>query len=65
MSEEKKERMRKVMEELKNAVNVGPVAPESVICQEAMRECLKLKWVGKDENGNFVPTNVGRALFGR
>lgn len=65
MSEEKKAWMRKIMEELKNTVNTGPVAPESVICQEAMRECLKMKWVEKDADGNFIPTNVGRALFGR
>lgn len=65
MSEEKRERMRKIIEELKQTIRVGTISQEGVICREAMLECLNLNWVTLDESGNFVPTDLGKAMVGR
>lgn len=65
MSEEKKERMRKISAELKNLVANAPVAPGGVLDQDSILECLKLNWAKKDSNGNFVLTDLGAAMVGR
>lgn len=65
MSEEKREWMRKVSEELNNLVTNNPVSPEGILSVDALQECLKLNWAKKDENGNFIPTELGKAMSGR
>lgn len=65
MSEEKRTKLRQVMEELKNTVNKAVVAQEDVISRDAIKECLRLSWVKMDEFGNYVPTELGRAMIGR
>lgn len=65
MSEEKKERMRSIKAELDNLLVNSPVSPESVLSAAAMQECLRWNWAKKDSGGNFVPTDLGKAMAGR
>lgn len=65
MSEEKKERMRGIKAELDNLLANSPVSPGSVLSEAAMRECLRWNWAKKDPSGNFVPTDLGKAMAGR
>jgi hypothetical protein len=65
MNEAKKEQMRKIIVELRNMVENGPVSAGEVIHPEAMQECLKLRWVAQDGNENYVATELGRAMAGR
>jgi hypothetical protein len=62
VNENKRERLRKVMEELRNTINKSPVAPGEVLSQDSVNECLKMNWVRKDEMGFFVPTELGKAM---
>ena len=65
MSEEKRERMLKINSELNNLVTHNSVPPEGVLYADAIQECLKLNWAKKDESGNFILTELGKAMSGR
>jgi len=65
MGEEKREKMRKTMEELKNLVAKEVVPVKDLLDAGAMTECVHMNWAFREGNGNFRPTDLGKAMVGR
>lgn len=66
MSEEKREKLRKTMEELRNLVAKGEVSPQAILDAVAMAECVHMNWaVRRAADSWYVPTELGKAMAGR
>jgi hypothetical protein len=65
MSENKREKMRAIKQEMDHLIKNSPVAVTAVLSTAAMRECLRLNWAQQDGAANFVPTELGKAMMGR
>lgn len=66
MSDEKRERMRKTMIELKNLIEQGAVSPRDILDPAAMTECVHMNWAARRALDSwYVPTELGKAMAGR
>lgn len=51
------------LEELGNIVENAPVFPGDTISHAGANECVRRGWAERDDNSDFVPTELGRQVY--